>query len=38
MIATIKFEWRKLRFRPALFVSAGLIAALTSLVYFFSWY
>ncbi|TMG58660.1 MAG: hypothetical protein E6H86_14700 [Chloroflexi bacterium] len=38
MIATIKFEWRKLRFRPALFVSAGLIAALTALVYFFSWY
>src|SRR5207237_10805602 len=38
MIATIKFEWRKLRFRPAFFVSAGLIAALTALVYFFSWY
>ena len=38
MIATIKFEWRKLRFRPAFFVSAGLIAALVALVYFVSWY
>ena len=38
MIATIKFEWRKLRLRPAFLVSAGLIAALPALVYLISWY
>ena len=38
MIATIRSEWRKLRFRPAFFVSAGLVTAITALVYFLSWY
>ena len=38
MIATIKSEWRKLRFRPAFFVSSGFIAAITVLVYSLNWY
>ena len=38
MIATIKAEWRKNRFRPAFLVSSGLIAALTVLVYSSNWY
>src|SRR5258708_20595436 len=38
MIATIKSEWRKLRFRPAFFVSSGLIAGITLLVYSLNWY
>ena len=38
MIATIKAEWRKNRFRPAFLVSTGSIAAITVLVYSFSWY
>jgi hypothetical protein len=33
MIATIKAEWRKSRFRPAFLVSSGLIGAITVLVY-----
>jgi ABC-2 type transport system permease protein len=38
MIATIKAEWRKNRFRPAFLVSAGLIAGLTVLVFSSNWY
>lgn len=38
MIATIKAEWRKNRFRPAFLVSSGLIAGLTTLVFSSSWY
>ena len=38
MIATIKAEWRKNRFRPAFLVSSGLIAGLTVLVYSTNWY
>ena len=38
MIATIKAEWRKNRFRPAFLVGSGLIAAITVLVYSTSWY
>jgi ABC-2 type transport system permease protein len=38
MIATIKAEWRKNRFRPAFLVSSGLIAAITMLVYTSNWY
>jgi ABC-2 type transport system permease protein len=38
MIATIKAEWRKNRFRPAFLVSSGLIAALTVLVFSSNWY
>jgi ABC-2 type transport system permease protein len=38
MIATIKSEWRKNRFRPAFLVSSGIIAAITVLVYGVSWY
>jgi len=38
MIATVKSEWRKLRFRPAFFVSSGLIAGITVLVYSLNWY
>jgi ABC-2 type transport system permease protein len=38
MIATIKSEWRKNRFRPAFLVGAGLMAAITALFYSVSWY
>ena len=38
MIATIKAEWRKNRFRPAFLVSSGIIAAITVLVYGVNWY
>lgn len=38
MIATIKAEWRKNRFRPAFLVSSGLIAGLTVLLYSSNWY
>jgi ABC-type transport system involved in multi-copper enzyme maturation permease subunit len=38
MIASIKAEWRKNRFRPALLVSSGLMAAITVLVYGVNWY
>jgi len=38
MIATIKAEWRKNRFRPAFLVSSGLMAGLTALVYSGNWY
>jgi ABC-2 type transport system permease protein len=38
MIATIKAEWRKNRFRPAFLVSSGVIAAITVLVYAVNWY
>ena len=38
MIATIKAEWRKSRFRPAFLVSSGVIAAITVLVHGVNWY
>jgi len=38
MIATIKAEWRKNRFRPAFLVASGLIAGLTVLVFSSNWY
>ena len=38
MIATIKAEWRKNRFRPAFLVSSGVIAAITVMAYGISWY
>ncbi len=38
MIATIKSEWRKNRFRPAFLVGSGLMAAITVLFYSVSWY
>lgn len=38
MIATIKSEWRKNRFRPAFLVSSGIIAAITMLFYALNWY
>jgi ABC-2 type transport system permease protein len=38
MIATIKAEWRKSRFRPAFLIGSGIIAAITSLAYASSWY
>lgn len=38
MIATIKAEWRKSRFRPAFLVSTGVIAAITFTAYGISWY
>lgn len=38
MIATIKAEWRKNRFRPAFLVAAGLIAGITVLVFSTNWY
>lgn len=38
MIATIKAEWRKNRFRPAFLVSSGVIAAIPLLAYGISWY
>ena len=38
MIATIKAEWRKNRFRPAFLVASGLIAGITVLVFSSNWY
>jgi len=38
MIATIKSEWRKSRFRPAFLVASGIMAAITVLVYGVNWY
>jgi ABC-2 type transport system permease protein len=38
MIATIKAEWRKNRFRPGFLVSSGLIAGVTLLVFSTNWY
>jgi ABC-type transport system involved in multi-copper enzyme maturation permease subunit len=38
MIATIKAEWRKNRFRPAFLVSSAVIAAITLLAYGVRWY
>jgi ABC-type transport system involved in multi-copper enzyme maturation permease subunit len=38
MIASIKAEWRKNRFRPAFLVASGLIGGLTVLVYSSNWY
>lgn len=38
MIATIKAEWRKNRFRPAFLVASALIAVLTLLVFSSNWY
>src|SRR6266581_2307724 len=38
MIATIKAEWRKSRFRPAFLVSSGIIAGITVLIYSVNWY
>lgn len=38
MIATIKAEWRKSRFRPAFLVSSGVIAGITVLIYMLDWY
>ena len=38
MIATIKSEWRKNRFRPAFLVASGIMAAITVLVYGVNWY
>ena len=38
MIASIKAEWRKNRFRPAFLVAAGLIAGIVVLLYSAEWY
>src|SRR5438270_828513 len=38
MIATIRAEWRKNRFRPAFLVSLGVVAASTVFVYGIVWY
>jgi ABC-2 type transport system permease protein len=38
MIAAIRAEWRKSRFRPAFLVASGTIAALTALIYGLDWY
>lgn len=38
MIATIKAEWRKTRFRPAFVVASGVIGAITVLGYSLNWY
>src|SRR6202049_42516 len=38
MIATIKAEWRKNRYRPAFLVSSGIVAGITVLLYGVSWY
>jgi ABC-2 type transport system permease protein len=38
MIATIKAEWRKNRFRPGFLVSSAIVAAITVLLYGVSWY
>ena len=38
MIATIRAEWRKSRFRPAFLVASGIMAGITVLVYLVTWY
>ena len=38
MIATIKSEWRKNRFRPAFLVAAGSLVGITLLEYSLTWY
>lgn len=38
MIATIKSEWRKNRFRPAFLIGSALLAAITVLFYSVAWY
>ena len=38
MIATIRAEWRKSRFRPAFLVGTGLLGAMIVLAYGVSWY
>lgn len=38
MIASIKAEWRKSRFRPSFLVGAGVMGAITVLVYGVDWY
>ena len=38
MIASIKAEWRKNRFRPAFLVSSGLVVGITVLVFTANWY
>jgi ABC-type transport system involved in multi-copper enzyme maturation permease subunit len=38
MIATIKAEWRKNRFRPAFLVASGIVGAITVLFYLLNWY
>ena len=38
MIATIKAEWWKNRFRPAFLVSSGVIGAIAVMAYMISWY
>ena len=38
MIATVKAEWRKSRFRPAFLVGSGLLGAITLLAYGTNWY
>ena len=38
MIATVRAEWRKNRFRPAFLVSLGVVAASTVFVYGIVWY
>src|SRR3981081_3059850 len=38
MIATIRAEWRKNRFRPAFLVSLAVVAASTVFVYGIVWY
>jgi ABC-type transport system involved in multi-copper enzyme maturation permease subunit len=38
MIATIKAEWRKNRFRPAFLIGTGLVGAITFLAYSANWY
>jgi ABC-type transport system involved in multi-copper enzyme maturation permease subunit len=38
MIATIRAEWRKSRFRPAFLIGTGLLASMTALAYGVNWY
>jgi ABC-type transport system involved in multi-copper enzyme maturation permease subunit len=38
MIATIKAEWRKNRFRPAFLVTSGILAVLVMFAYATNWY
>jgi ABC-type transport system involved in multi-copper enzyme maturation permease subunit len=38
MIATIKAEWRKSRFRPAFLVTSGILAVLVMFAYATNWY